>query len=89
LSKNCDGYGKVFAAGVIRAGSEKMSAVRKIEPNPQPKVFHATMRVTRTEEWWIEAETEEEARALLASGQGHRAALGERVHIELEELIAD
>jgi hypothetical protein len=47
------------------------------------------MRVTRAEEWWIEAETEEEARALLASGQGHRAAVGERVHIELEELIAD
>jgi hypothetical protein len=74
---------------VIRTGTEKMSAARKLKPTPQPKVFHATMRVTRAEEWWIEAETAEEARALLASGQGHRAAVGERVHIELEELIAD
>jgi hypothetical protein len=67
----------------------KMSAARKIKPRPQPKVFHATMRVTRVEEWWIEAETAEEASALLAAGQGHRAALGERVHVELEELFAE
>jgi hypothetical protein len=66
-----------------------MSAARKIKPRPQPKVFHATMRVTRVEEWWIEAETAEEASALLAAGQGHRAALGERVHVELEELFAE
>ncbi len=66
-----------------------MSAARKLKPTPQPKVFHATMRVTRAEEWWIEAGTAEEARALLASGQGHRVAAGERVHVELEELFAD
>jgi hypothetical protein len=66
-----------------------MSAVRKPRPRPQPKVFHATMLVTRAEEWWIEAESAEEARALLASGQGHHAALGERVHLELEELFED
>jgi hypothetical protein len=66
-----------------------MSAVRKLRPRPQPKVFHAMMLVTRAEEWWIEAESAEEARALLASGQGHHAALGERVHLELEELFED
>jgi len=66
-----------------------MTAVRKLRPRPQPKVFHATMLVTRAEEWWIEAESAEEARALLASGQGHHAALGERVHLELEELFED
>jgi hypothetical protein len=66
-----------------------MSAVRKPRPRPQPKVFHATMLVTRAEEWWIEAESAEEARALLVSGQGHHAALGERVHLELEELFED
>jgi hypothetical protein len=71
------------------SGIGKMTAARKIRPRPQPKVFHATMRVTRAEEWWIEAETAEEARALLAAGQGHRAALGERVHVELEELFAE
>ena len=32
-----------------------MSAVRKLKPKPQPKVFHATMLVTRAEEWWVEA----------------------------------
>jgi hypothetical protein len=47
------------------------------------------MLVTRAEEWWIEAESAEEARALLASGQGHHAALGQRVHLELEELLED
>ena len=53
------------------------------------KTFHATMLVTRAEEWWVEAETAEEAQALLASGQGHRAALGERVHVELEEMVEE
>jgi len=66
-----------------------MSAVRKLKPRPQPRIFHATMLVTRAEEWWIEAETAGEARALLASGRGHHAALGERVHVELEELLED
>jgi hypothetical protein len=66
-----------------------MSAVRKLKPRPQPKVFHAAMLVTRAEEWWVEANTAEEARALLASGRGHHAALGERVHVELEELFED
>jgi hypothetical protein len=66
-----------------------MSAVRKLKPRPQPRVFHATVLVTRAEEWWVEAETAEEARALLASGQGHHSALGERVHVELEALLED
>jgi len=66
-----------------------MSAVRKLKPRPQPSIFHATMLVTRAEEWWVEAETAEEARALFASGRGHRAALGERVHVELEELLEE
>ena len=51
--------------------------------------FYATLLVTRAEEWWIEAETAEEAQALLASGQGHHAALGERVHVELEEMLEE
>ena len=73
---------------MIRAGLE-MSAVRKLKPRPQPRIFHVTMVVTRAEEWWIEAETAEEARALFASGRGHHAALGERVHVELEELLEE
>jgi hypothetical protein len=64
-----------------------MSVACKLQPKPLLKTFHATMLVTRAEQWWVEAETAEEARALLASGQGHRAALGERVYVELDEMI--
>jgi hypothetical protein len=66
-----------------------MPAVRKLKPRSQPRVFHATMLVTRAEDWWVEAETLEEARALFAAGQGHHSALGERVHVELETLFED
>jgi hypothetical protein len=67
-----------------------MAAVaRKLRPQPRSKIFHATMLVTRAEEWWVEAETIEEAHMLLAAGQGHRAALGERVHVELEGTVEE
>ncbi len=69
------------------------AAARKLkpqpEPEPEPKVFHATMLVTRAEQWWVEAASVGEARMLLASGQGHHAALGERVHVEVEELLEE
>jgi hypothetical protein len=55
---------------------------RKFEP--QLKTFHATMLVTRAEEWCVEAETAEEARELLAAGQEHRCHLGDRVHLEVQ-----
>jgi hypothetical protein len=51
---------------------------------PRLKTFHATMTVTRLEEWCVEAETAEEARKLLAAGQGHRCHLGDCLHMELE-----
>jgi hypothetical protein len=50
------------------------------------KTFHAAMIVTRLEEWCVEAETPEEASALLAAGQGHRCQLGDCVHVELEAM---
>ena len=50
------------------------------------KTFHATMTVTRMEEWCVDAETPEEAKALLAAGEGHRCHLGDCLHIELEEM---
>jgi hypothetical protein len=64
---------------------------RPSHPRPQPrlKTFHARLLVTRAEEWWVEAHTPEEAQALLAAGQGHHAALGERLHVELEEVLED
>jgi hypothetical protein len=61
------------------------------EPQPKeaPQLFHARMLVTRAEEWCVEAETPEEARALLAAGAGHRCTPGESVQVELESLLDD
>ena len=50
------------------------------------KTYHATMHVIRTEEWCVDAESAEEARALLAAGQGHRCTAGECVDVELQSL---
>jgi hypothetical protein len=54
---------------------------------PKLRTFHATMVVTRAEEWCVEAKTAEEAQELLVSGQGHRCTAGECVHAELEALL--
>jgi hypothetical protein len=66
-----------------------MSLARKLKEESQTKIFHATMLVTRAEEWWVEAESLEEAQALLATGQGHRSAVGELVHVEVDAMLAD
>jgi len=50
------------------------------------KTFHATMAVTRLEEWCVEANSAEEAKALLAAGQGHRCHLGDCLHVELHDM---
>jgi len=47
------------------------------------------MLVTRVEEWCVEAETEEQARALLASGAGHRCTPGETIQVEIDNLLDD
>ena len=47
------------------------------------KLFHATMQVTRTEQWCVEAETAEQARELFSSGEGHKCDAGECLHAEL------
>jgi len=60
---------------------------RKLAPKPRLRTFYASVLVTRVEEWWVEAESEEEARASLTAGQGHHAALGERVYFEVERLL--
>lgn len=36
------------------------------------ELFHATMNVTRVEEWFVEAGSAEKAKELLESGQGER-----------------
>jgi hypothetical protein len=69
------------------------SALRKQPPRPveaiKPRLFHARMVVTRIEEWCVEAESPEEARALLAAGAGHRCTPGESIHAELEQLLEE
>jgi hypothetical protein len=53
------------------------------------RLFHARMLVTRQEEWCVEAETADEARALLAAGAGHRCTPGDSVQVELDRMIDD
>jgi hypothetical protein len=45
------------------------------------------MHVTRLEEWCVEAESADEAQALLAVGAGHRCTPGESLHVEVVRLI--
>jgi hypothetical protein len=45
------------------------------------------MQVTRVEEWFVEAEDEAQARALLESGAGQRIRIGECIHFEIDDLI--
>jgi hypothetical protein len=51
------------------------------------QIYYATMLVTRTEEWCVEATSPEEARALLEAGQGHRCSPGEICCVELGEIV--
>jgi hypothetical protein len=53
----------------------------------KPRTYHATMVVTRAEEWCVDAASLEEAMALLASGQGHRCHLGEVLDVEFERML--
>jgi hypothetical protein len=52
----------------------------------KPKTFYASVHVTRVEDWRVEAATEEEARALLANGQGERLGVGECVYCDVAQL---
>jgi hypothetical protein len=61
-------------------------AALKRKAEPELKTYHATMLVTRAEEWCVEAESSEEARELLAAGLGHRCHLCDRLHFEVEGL---
>jgi len=60
-----------------------------VAPETKSRLFHARMLVTRVEEWCVEAETKEQARALLAAGAGHRCTPGESIHAEIDSLLDD
>jgi hypothetical protein len=51
------------------------------------QTYYATMLVTRTEEWCVEASSPEEAQALLEAGEGHRCSPGEICCVELSEIL--
>jgi hypothetical protein len=61
-------------------------AVAALKLKPQLKTYHATVHVTRVEQWCVDAETAEEARELLAAGAGYRCAIGECVNVEVEHV---
>ncbi|HTV27195.1 MAG TPA: hypothetical protein VMF32_05400 [Xanthobacteraceae bacterium] len=71
------------------ANHEAKSATKsmaKSSAKRRRKLFYATVQVTRVEDWCVEAESAEEARALLARGEGERFGLGDRVHLEVHEV---
>lgn len=53
-------------------------------PKHKRKIFHASVQVTRIEDWRVEADSEEEARILLASGAGERCGVGDCVYVEVQ-----
>ena len=61
----------------------------KAKPRQRPtlRTYHATMLVTRAEEWCVEAASAEEAKELLAAGQGHRCHFGDVLQFELERML--
>jgi hypothetical protein len=61
-------------------------AAAALKLKPKLKTFHATILVTRVEEWCVEASCAEEARELLDSGAGYRCHLGECVHVDVESV---
>ena len=63
-------------------------AVAALKPKPSLATYHATVLVTRLEEWCVEASSAAEARELCAAGAGHRCHLGECVHVEVETVEA-
>jgi hypothetical protein len=61
-------------------------AVAALKQRPMLKTFHATVHVTRMEQWCVEAQSAEHARELLAAGAGYRCEIGECVNIEVERV---
>ena len=64
-------------------------ALPEVAPETKNRLFHARRLVTRVEEWCVEAETEEQARELLAAGAGHRCTPGESIQVEIDSLLDD
>ena len=76
-------------SAVLRVPRATSFAAPEAAPATKTRSFHARMLVTRVEEWCVEAETEEQARALLAAGAGHRCTPGESIAVEIDCLLDD
>jgi hypothetical protein len=61
-------------------------AMPALKLKPNLKTFHATVHVTRVEEWFVEAESAEEAHELLSAGEGHRSHVGECLNLDIERV---
>ena len=70
----------------LAAATSSAVATARPAAKPRRRTFHATVEVTRLEEWFVEAATAEEARALLEAGHGQRAQIGECTHLEISRL---
>jgi hypothetical protein len=67
----------------------RIAMASALKRKPKLKTFHATVVVTRAEEWSVDAHTPEEALELLAAGQGHRCYSGDHLHAEVQKLHGD
>jgi len=73
-------------AGIQRAKERGVAFGRPTNLSPKQRPQLKTFYATRVEEWFVEAETAEEARELLLSGAGHRTGIGECIHAEVEQI---
>lgn len=48
--------------------------------------YHAVVHATRTEEWFVEAASEDEAREKLMAGEGHRTSAGDCVDFQIDRI---
>jgi hypothetical protein len=76
-------------SALLRVPRTAPSPVSAAAPETKTRLFHARMLVTRVEEWCVEAETKEQALALLAAGAGHRCTPGESIQVEIDSLLDD
>ena len=76
-------------SALLRAPRAAPSPASAAAPETKTRLFHARMLVTRVEEWCVEAETEEQARSLLAAGVGHRCTPGDSIQVEVDSLLDD
>jgi hypothetical protein len=79
-------FGAILVVIECRVANDSEEDMARAATKPKRKLFYATIQATRLEEWFVEAQTADEARALLESGAGHRVQVGQCVHFEIDTL---